>query len=550
MGERDGGLIADLDRLLNRGVEPSGDGDLLARFRANGDHDAFATLVMRHGPMVRGVCRRLLRDANDADDAFQATFLVLARKGGGLRDPDRLGPWLYGVASRVAAKARTRSARRKDRPLTDDLPARDDFPAEWSDVLPILDAELAQLPSKQREVLVACLLGGASEQEAARSFGCPVGTVKSRLSRGRETLRARLVRRGIAPATALAAASAESFASSVSTNVIRATIAAASAKAEVAPAVAALMKGAVPIMSLRSTILSLAVAGGLGVVTVATAWTGGPSEQEPAKAIEPPKNAPDALQRQASNMREILKALRGYESKTGAFPVSAIYGSDGAPKLSWRVALLPYLNEEALYQEFHLDEPWDSPHNKALISRMPTVYETPNAPAPLGSTRFRGFSDSRTMFRDGAERDRKGVKLQDVVDGQWNTVFLAVAADSQEWTKPGELPFAFPTQTLPAVDLSDQRRAMLGMVDGSVRRLAGPDARPINPMNLGAMITRNGGEVVFPEFMGAVVLAGDIPRPEPKPVGIDEDSAAVQDRLRRIEEKLDQVLKRLDGDKP
>ena len=111
-------------------------------------------------------------DPHDADDAFQATFLVLARKAARLRAADRLGPWLYGVATRVAKKARTRAARHRHEALTE-CPARERREAEWSDVMPILDAELGRLPSRHRDVLVLCLLEGASAEEAAQPARLP-----------------------------------------------------------------------------------------------------------------------------------------------------------------------------------------------------------------------------------------------------------------------------------------------------------------------------------------------------------------------------------------
>src|SRR6516165_6023914 len=143
--KRNSSVIRDLDRLFRRGVAPSADGALLEQFLAEGDESAFEALVVRHGPMVLGVCRRMLVSPHDADDAFQATFLVLARKAARLRAPDRLGPWLYGVATRVAWKARKRAARHRHEALTE-CPARERREAEWSDVRPILDAELGRLP--------------------------------------------------------------------------------------------------------------------------------------------------------------------------------------------------------------------------------------------------------------------------------------------------------------------------------------------------------------------------------------------------------------------
>src|SRR5436305_9759270 len=140
------------DRVRDAG---RGDGELLTRYRAERDQDAFGSLVRRHGPMVLGVCRRVLRDPHAADDAFQATFLVLARKADAVRPPDRLAPWLYGVAYRTALKARGRAFRRQqveqayatevnNRPLV----ASD----EAEELLPVIDEQLNALPDKYRSL--------------------------------------------------------------------------------------------------------------------------------------------------------------------------------------------------------------------------------------------------------------------------------------------------------------------------------------------------------------------------------------------------------------
>ncbi|WP_165251469.1 sigma-70 family RNA polymerase sigma factor, partial [Paludisphaera soli] len=401
MDRRGNGAFArDLDQLFRRGATFVPDGELLARFLAAGDEGAFESILARHGPMVRGVCGRLLRDPHDADDAFQATFLVLARDGGKLRDRERLASWLYGVARRVClrARARARSDRRRAEPLAHDVPAREDARAEWSDLGRVVDAELARLPAAQCDVLILCLLGGASEQEASRRLDCPVGTVKSRLSRARDALRGRLVRRGVAPAAALAAASAESFASPASSALIRATLATIAAEGPVPPAVAVLTQGVSSTMFSKALLATLALAGGLGLLGLlshsAPAWTADPPPEAPAA---PP---PDADARvKVANLQRILIALQDYPDRfEGRFPAAAILGPDGRPNLSWRVALLPSLGEEELYNEFHLDEPWDSPHNKTLLARMPAVFQIPGDPTPQGWTRFRGFSSPGSMF--------------------------------------------------------------------------------------------------------------------------------------------------------
>src|SRR5215213_5072040 len=175
------------------------DGQLLRRFLSYRNDIAFEALVRRHGPMVLGVCRRVLRDAADADDAFQATFLVLVRKAGSLRAPDRLAGWLYQVAYRTAKKARAlRLARARREGELFDVPAGEP-PAEvvWRELRPVFDAELDRLPDRLRLPAVLCLLEGRSKAEAARALGWPEGTVAGRLQRARERLRARLVARGL-----------------------------------------------------------------------------------------------------------------------------------------------------------------------------------------------------------------------------------------------------------------------------------------------------------------------------------------------------------------
>src|SRR5438105_4656550 len=125
-----------------------------------------------------GVCRRVLRDAHDAEDAFQATFLLLVRKAGSLRQPERLGPWLYGVAYRTARKARDLAARRRPsaRPV-DDLPAAPSEDLSWRDLRPVLDAAINQLPAKYQAPVVLCYLQGLTNAQAADRLGCPPGTI-------------------------------------------------------------------------------------------------------------------------------------------------------------------------------------------------------------------------------------------------------------------------------------------------------------------------------------------------------------------------------------
>jgi RNA polymerase sigma factor (sigma-70 family) len=183
------------------------DGQLLDRFARGHDEAgelAFAVLVERHGPMVLRVCRAVLHDEHEAEDAFQATFLVLSRRCGSIRVGESVGPWLYGVAWRVASAARMAADRRRrhERKAAELAPppvvVEGDFDLERS-----LHDEIGRLPERYRVPVVLCLLEGFSHEQAARHLGWPLGTVKSRLAHGRERLRSRLVRLGLAPAAVL-----------------------------------------------------------------------------------------------------------------------------------------------------------------------------------------------------------------------------------------------------------------------------------------------------------------------------------------------------------
>src|SRR5262249_4440452 len=164
-------------------------GELLERFLARRDEAAFADLVRRHGPMVLGVCRRVLRHEADAEDAFQATFLVLAKKARTVRPRGAAGNWLYGVAQNTAGEAKAMNLRRRQKEREAGVVPRQAAPEEvWRDLLPRLDQELPALPDKYRTPIVLCDLEGRTIREAARQLGWPQGTVATRLTRGRALL--------------------------------------------------------------------------------------------------------------------------------------------------------------------------------------------------------------------------------------------------------------------------------------------------------------------------------------------------------------------------
>jgi RNA polymerase sigma factor (sigma-70 family) len=304
-----------------RDVGEVADGDLLRRFARGRDEDAFAALVHRHGPLVLGVCRRVLHDPNDADDAFQATFLVLARKAGSIADPGRLANWLYGVANRVAQKARVSSARERARrqPVTD-LPARESGQsADWEEVRRILDDEVQRLPHRFRAPLVLCYLQGQTREQAAERLGWSAGAVKGMLERGREVLRTRLVRRGIG-------LSAGSLAAMLSGNALSAAVPAALADTTVKAALgfavasavaghaAALAEGVLQAMwmtRMKTALAAVLVLGLVGTGAGVLAFGGRPAEPETPRQSEPPQKAEekaDQLQRLATGRLDAAKS--------------------------------------------------------------------------------------------------------------------------------------------------------------------------------------------------------------------------------------------------
>jgi RNA polymerase sigma factor (sigma-70 family) len=283
--------------LLNGHAPGLSDGQLMSRYLAARDEAAFAAIVRRHGGLVWGVCRRVLGDAHAADDAFQATFLVLVRKAATIVPRDNLAGWLHGVAYRTALKARTMNARRK---------AKEQHAAAWSasytldaadhaDLRPILDRELAALPDCYRLPIVLCDLEGKSRKEAARQLGANEGTLSGRLARGRRLLAGRLKRRGVA----LSAAGLTAFLSQTAlAGGPPATVMSATLKAGALFTVGGTVSGPVAdlvrevlramlIKKLKSlTVLVGAVCVGLGLLA---GWYGVRADEQP-RVAQAPKN--------------------------------------------------------------------------------------------------------------------------------------------------------------------------------------------------------------------------------------------------------------------
>jgi RNA polymerase sigma factor (sigma-70 family) len=603
------------------------DAELLDGFLSQRDEAAFEALVRRHGPMVLGVCRRVIGNVADADDAFQATFLVLVRRAASLRKRELLGNWLYGVAFRTALGARSRMLRRrvKEQPMKE-LP----HPAYEADdpqreLLAHLDRELNRLPAKLRDAVVLCELNGTPRKRAAKQLGIPEGTLSSRLAAARQMLAARLRRNGVAVSVAsvTAALSQSEAPAMVPAALIGSTVqAAADLAAGVAiPApVAALTHGVLHSMLLKKLKLGAGIVAafvlGAGLLTygfsgqtpVAAApqdparkdkpiarppangqdkldgawkivtmseggkarppqpqgpthlffikgksyfanadrveaiftWTTNPTKTpkeidltiedrklagiysierdtlkicvgDPASGTRPTsfeagakvalltlQRDPDAklpdLQKadgqvtqararmlSANNLKQITLAMHNYHDTNQAFPAAAIYDKNGKPLLSWRVAILPFIEQDVLFKEFKLDEPWDSEHNKKLLAQMPKVYGDKGT-----KTVYRVFHGRGAVFEG-----TKGIKLADITDGTSNTMLVVEAAEAVDWTKPDELEYD-PEKKLPKLGGMFDNGFHIALADGSVRMLP----HNVEEKLLRALITRNGGEVI------------------------------------------------------
>jgi RNA polymerase sigma factor (sigma-70 family) len=284
------------------------DGQLLGQFLEQRDEVAFEALVRRHGPMVLGVCRRVLRNHHDAEDAFQATFLVLVRKASSVVPRQLVANWLYGVAYQTALKARAAAGKRraKERQVTE-MPEPEAGPHDlWRELRPLLDLELSRLPDKYRAPIVLCDLQGKTRREAAQQLGWPEGTLSGRLARARALLAKRLARHGLTTAGgALAAVLSARAAACVPAPLVGFTVKAAhlvaagqAAAHVVSPAVAALTEGVLQGMLLNKlkALLALVSAVALTCVVFAAGQTEGPATKGQAA---PPKAAAGAQRLEA-----------------------------------------------------------------------------------------------------------------------------------------------------------------------------------------------------------------------------------------------------------
>jgi RNA polymerase sigma factor (sigma-70 family) len=274
------------------------DGQLLSCFVERRDESAFAVLVRRHAPMVWRVCRRLLANHHDAEDAFQATFLVLVRKASAVVPREMVANWLHGVAQQTAWKARTMTARRKAREKQiPDMPEPAVTDQQlWRDLQPVLDRELSRLPDKYRVAIILCDLEGKTRRQAARQLGVPDGTLAARLARGRTMLAKRLARQGLTASSGVLAAllSPNTVPACVPSAMISFTIKAATGLAAgralgagaVPATVAALTQGVLTSMFIARLKMATVLLVAAGVLTVSVGSFGVPTAAAPAAAGE------------------------------------------------------------------------------------------------------------------------------------------------------------------------------------------------------------------------------------------------------------------------
>ena len=441
--------LTGLLRQLPGPVVPPADREALAAFVARREEAAFEALVRRHGPMVLRVCRRVLGHAQDAEDACQATFLVLARKAGSVGRAEALASWLHGVAVRTALRARRDAGRRRAREQQAPTGVGPD-PAEalaWRDVQTLLESEIARLPERYRAPFVLCHLEGRSRADAAAELGLSENTLSSRLARARDRLRDRLARRGVHLTAVLAAAAltADVTVSALSVDYLQTTVRAAMQFAARQPVtglsghVLPLTHGAMTTMAVARLKWVAGVCAVGGVLAVGT-WgagqgPGGPpsSAGSPPAAGEPPAGkvaaaVPDAdytqRQRSLKNLKAIAVALHAFHDTHNRFPTD-VTDKDGKPLLSWRVELLPYLEEDNLFKQLRRDEPWDSPHNLKLLAKMPDVYRVATDPKDATHTYYQRFAIT-------------GMPWGAIIDGEGE---VGVAAGG---TASGPLPLAPP----------------------------------------------------------------------------------------------------------
>jgi RNA polymerase sigma factor (sigma-70 family) len=332
------------------------DAELVRAFGLRREPTAFEQIVRRHGPMVLGVCRRVLRESADADDAFQATFLVLVLKAASLNRPERLAGWLHQVAHRTSRKLRaTRLRRSRNQVELADVPGESPADIVWRELRPIFDDELNRLPDKLRLPAVLCFLEGHSKGDAARSLGWPEGTLSGRLQQARERLRLRFAARGLTlSAGTLAVALFEAAGSvAVADSLLASTLQHAAIGSTASAAIRSLADGVTQAMFMTkikvvaAAVLFTGMVGtGTGVVFVPGSGPGEIVAGEPAKDLQP-KQAPvkrdiktETVSPASDAKERKLKALRAQAERLGPLVEKGVYSRTEWDELQTEIQIL------------------------------------------------------------------------------------------------------------------------------------------------------------------------------------------------------------------
>ncbi|MBP3960151.1 sigma-70 family RNA polymerase sigma factor [Gemmata sp. G18] len=344
-------LLHAVSRLTAGADDPRTDAHLIAAFLKSTDQDAFAELVRRHGPAVLGVCRRFLGATPDAEDAFQATFLVLVARARGTDWRDALGPWLYGVAIRVARRARATRAKRLANERQ--VPAMSDPPipaSEPDDASAVLDEELAALPAIYRLPLILCEIQGTGRRVAARELGLTEGTLSSRLARGRKMLRNRLAQRGLASVTTgLTLTVPAPLANATVRNAVHVLTRTAGA---VPAGVLFLTQGTVKSMLVKWKLAGAMIAACLGLTGLG-AWHTSAQPPTPA-ALNQPAHALMAPQEKAPVPRVKIVAIVGANNViTDQEVIEAVYQMSQEKKPSAELVALGWVARVAMKKEIY-----------------------------------------------------------------------------------------------------------------------------------------------------------------------------------------------------
>jgi RNA polymerase sigma factor (sigma-70 family) len=425
--------VPDLGRIFE-GETVSGlsEWQLLERYLERRDETAFEALVARHGPMVLGVCRRMLAGQAEIEDAFQATFLVLVRRARQLGPADAIGPWLYGVAARVALRARSDAARRRRLTATVALPAASasDGTSDDRELSQVVDQELARLPAKYRSPLVLCYLEGQTHEEAARRLHWPLGTVKGRLARARDLLRSRLTRRGMAPtALAVTLALTQDASATIAPELIDRTVksslklALGQATAHVVSvSIASLVEGV-----LTSMFLNQLKWAGLAIVISGLTFTGAVALARQGNPLSPPKpkrSAAPPLRSAVDSVPEDGKNDPAVAAKSDAETAEAANAAATRSALHKEFLTAAQREWDALYEEYK--------HNHAILDR---AYEASKRLLKAQEEES-GASSDRTAAASHLDRIRQLARVEhanpSATDFQRAQV-EAYAAEAQLW---------------------------------------------------------------------------------------------------------------------